>query len=150
MFQFSNRSVLRLQGVKDDLVDVAMRAIEISDVDFGIQQGLRSVEEQKRLVRIGASQTMQSKHLTGDAIDIIVYHNGKYVWTPVSLYISVAQAFQDAAREFDERIRWGAAWHIEDFGKFSGNAQSATDGYVALRRREGKKPFLDYGHMELN
>ena len=60
-FKFSSRSEKNLQGVNPDLVKVTRRALEISEVDFGITEGLRSVERQKQLVAEGKSQTMNSR-----------------------------------------------------------------------------------------
>lgn len=64
-FKFSSRSEKNLQGVNPDLVKVTRRALEISEVDFGITEGLRSRYRQKQLVATGKSQTMNSRHLTG-------------------------------------------------------------------------------------
>ena len=42
-FRLSKRSTGRLEGVNDDLVAVVKRAIELTKVDFGVTEGLRSV-----------------------------------------------------------------------------------------------------------
>lgn len=70
-FKFSSRSEKNLQGVNPDLVKVTRRALEISEVDFGITEGLRSRYRQKQLVTTGKSQTMNSRHLTGHAVDVV-------------------------------------------------------------------------------
>lgn len=72
-FKFSSRSEKNLQGVNPDLVKVTRRALEISEVDFGITEGLRSRYRQKQLVATGKSQTMNSRHLTGHAVDVVAY-----------------------------------------------------------------------------
>lgn len=64
-FKFSSRSEKNLQGVNPDLVKVTRRALEISEVDFGITEGLRSRYRQKQLVATGKSQTMNSRTLRG-------------------------------------------------------------------------------------
>ena len=64
-FKLSQRSLDRLVGVDKDLVDVVKRAIEITTVDFGVIEGVRTVERQKELVAAGASHTMKSKHIEG-------------------------------------------------------------------------------------
>ncbi|EMQ3414369.1 hypothetical protein WE666_005403, partial [Escherichia coli O117:H42] len=46
------------------LVAVVRRALELTEVDFGITEGLRSKYRQKQLVAEGKSQTMNSRHLT--------------------------------------------------------------------------------------
>lgn len=149
-FQLSSRSRARLEDVKPPLVHVVLRALQLSSVDFGIQQGKRSLDEQQKLFDEDKTQTMKSKHLTGDAVDVIAYVGGKYTYEPVSLYVTIAQAFKEAAGELNTKIRWGGAWNTPDFGNYYGSAQDATDEYVALRRAAGGKPFLDYVHFELN
>ncbi len=72
-FRFSQRSEKNLAGVKPQLVAVVRRALALSDVDFGITEGLRTKERQKQLVAEGKSQTMNSRHLTGDAVDVVAY-----------------------------------------------------------------------------
>ena len=72
-YKLSSRSVSRLEGVEQELVDVVYRAIELTEVDFGVIQGLRTIEEQEALVAKGASKTMKSKHLEGKAVDLIAY-----------------------------------------------------------------------------
>ena len=62
-YNLSSRSKSRLEGVEEDLVKVVERAIELTEVDFGVIQGLRTMEEQKALVAKGASKTMKSKLL---------------------------------------------------------------------------------------
>ena len=62
-FSLSNRSRNKLDGVHPQLVAVVEAAIKKTKVDFGVTYGVRSVEEQERLVAAGRSQTMKSKHL---------------------------------------------------------------------------------------
>ena len=62
-FKLSKRSLDKLEGVHPKLVAVVKRAIETTTVDFGVTFGVRTVEEQERLVAAGRSQTMASKHL---------------------------------------------------------------------------------------
>ena len=62
-FELSQRSLDRLEGVEDTLVVVVKRAIELTKVDFGVSEGVRSIERQKELVEKGASKTMKSKHI---------------------------------------------------------------------------------------
>ncbi len=79
-FKFSSRSEKNLQGVNPDLVKVTRRALEISEVDFGITEGLRSRYRQKQLVATGKSQTMNSRHLTGHAVDVVAYIGSQVSW----------------------------------------------------------------------
>ena len=111
-FKLSQRSLGRLEGVKPELVDVVKRAIELTTVDFGVTEGVRTVERQKELVEKGASQTMKSKHITGDAVDLMAYIGGKGCWE-LNVYDEVADAMKAAAKELDVKIKWGAAWSID-------------------------------------
>ena len=63
-FKLSQRSLGRLDGVKNEMHSVVTQAIKVSNVDFGVVCGLRTEAEQADLVQRGASQTMKSKHLT--------------------------------------------------------------------------------------
>lgn len=147
-YSFSQRTRGNFVGVDPRLVKVAYRALEVTDVDFGVIEGVRTKERQAYLVKIGASQTMQSKHIDGLAIDTMAYINGKGTFQP-NLYDNIADAFATACRELGVDVRWGGAWQINDIRTWNGTMQEASDAYVALRRREGKKPFLDQGHFEL-
>ena len=79
-FKLSQRSLSNLEGVKPELVKVVHTAIEITSIDFGVTQGLRTVQEQRQLVASGASQTRKSKHLTGDAVDVVAYLGSRISW----------------------------------------------------------------------
>ena len=79
-FVFSDTSISRLNGVNDNLVKVVKRALELSTQDFAVLEGLRTKELQAELVRKGASQTMNSKHITGRAVDLVPIVNGKVSW----------------------------------------------------------------------
>ena len=147
-FELSLRSLDRLNGVDDSLVVVVKRAIELTTVDFGVSEGLRSIERQKELVAKGASKTMNSKHIEGLAVDLVAYIDGR-VSFELNLYDNIADAMAAAAREYGVTIRWGAAWHIDDIGKWEGNMEDAMNTYIDLRRSQGKRPFIDGPHFEL-
>jgi len=148
-FRLSKRSLSRLQGVKEPLVLVTKRAIELTDVDFGVTQGLRTLEEQRQLVAKGASHTMKSKHLTGDAVDVVAYIGSRISWE-LTLYDNIANAFKAAAQELDVKIRWGAAWNIPDIREWDGSMEDAMNHYIDTRRSQGRRPFIDSPHFELN
>ena len=147
-YKLSKRSLARLEGVDERLVRVVKSAIQYTSVDFGVIQGLRTIEEQRELVAKGASQTMKSKHLDGLAVDVMAYVGSRGSWE-MSLYDNIADAFKLAAIEEDVAIRWGAAWHISDMREWDGTMQDAVDEYIDLRRSQGRRPFIDGPHFEL-
>ena len=147
-FKLSSRSLRNLQGVNIALVEVVKRAIQITKVDFAVTEGLRSVERQKELVAIGASQTMQSKHITGKAVDLTAFLDNRVSWE-IALYDEIADAMRQAAIEQNVPIRWGAAWTVPDIRLWTGTMEEAMNSYEDERRREGKRPFIDAPHFEL-
>jgi len=148
MFELSQRSLSRLEGVDDRLVTIVCRAIEITDTDFGVVQGLRTLEEQKALVDKGASQTMKSKHIDGKAVDLMAYIDGRGCWE-LAVYDNIAEAIQRSAIEEGVKVRWGAAWNIPDIREWNGTMEEAMNHYVDTRRSEGRRPFIDAPHFEL-
>lgn len=113
-FKFSQRSENNLKGVKPQLVAVVRRALELSAVDFGITEGLLTQERQKQLYAEGKSQTMNSRHLTGEAVDVVAYVGGTVSWD-FPLYRKISEAFKHAAQELNTPIDWGGDWKtLED------------------------------------
>jgi peptidoglycan L-alanyl-D-glutamate endopeptidase CwlK len=148
-FKLSQRSIERLDGVNDKLVDVVTRAIEISTIDFGVSEGLRTVEKQREYVAAGKSQTMDSKHLTGDAVDLMAYVAGQVSWE-LNVYDNLADAMKQASIEKNVAIKWGAAWNVPDIRLWRGTMEEAMNFYVDERRKQGKRPFIDAPHFELS
>jgi hypothetical protein len=105
-FQLSQRSLDRLAGVDKDLVAVVKRAIEITEIDFGITEGIRTLDRQKKLYKKGLSKTMKSKHLIGRAVDVVAYVDGKVSWEE-QYYYTIAEAMKRAATELNVSIKWG-------------------------------------------
>jgi peptidoglycan L-alanyl-D-glutamate endopeptidase CwlK len=108
-FKLGIRSRMSLRGVHPDLVKVVELALTYSPSDFTITEGLRTKARQKELVAAGASRTMNSRHITGHAIDFAVLVAGKVRWD-WQLYPPVADAFKRAAKELDIPIVWGGDW----------------------------------------
>jgi len=106
LYKLGKTSKSRLSGVHPDLVSVVERAIEITEQDFSVLQGLRSLEQQRINVEKGVSKTMNSRHLTGHAVDLIPY--------PVSwdweYFYPIADAMKQAAEELGVDIEWGGDW----------------------------------------
>ena len=148
-FVLSRRSLQNLEGVNYKLVKVVKRAIEITTIGFGVIEGLRPKERQRELVAKGASQTMNSKHLTGEAVDVLAYIGSRGSWE-LKLYDDIADAIKQSAIENNVSIRWGAAWHIPDIRYWSGTMEDAMNDYVDTRRKQGRRPFIDAVHFELS
>lgn len=109
VFVFSRRSENSLLGVHPDLVRVVRRALELSTVDFAVTEGLRTLDRQRKLVDSGASQTMNSRHLTGHAVDLAPYIGGqiRWDWPP---FHEIARAMKAAAAELGVSLVWGGDW----------------------------------------
>jgi peptidoglycan L-alanyl-D-glutamate endopeptidase CwlK len=152
-FKLSRRSLAKLKGVHPDLVAVVKKAIEITKVDFGVTFGVRTVEEQERLVATGRSQTMNSKHLIqadgyAHAVDLVAYVDGDVTWE-LNVYDNICDAMAKAADELGVAIKWGAAWSEGDIRFYPGTAEDAMNAYIDLRREQGRRPFIDAPHYEL-
>lgn len=127
MYRFSRRSFERLQGVRPELIAVATLALTETAVDFGISEGLRTLERQKQLMGAGATQTLRSRHLTGHAIDVVAYVQGEMRWD-WPLYAEIAAAMKLAAHGLGVAIEWGGDWtSLKDGPHF----QLAWDAYPA-------------------
>ena len=152
-FSLSSRSLGKLEGVHPDLVAVVKRAIEITDVDFGVTYGVRTVEEQEKLVASGRSQTMKSKHLIQDtgyshAVDLVAYDGSDVVWE-INVYDNICDAMARAADELEVPVKWGAAWSEGDIRFYEDTAEDAMNAYIDLRRSQGRRPFIDGPHFEI-
>lgn len=107
--RLSARSRERLRGVHPDLVRVVEAAIAESAVDFMVTEGLRSPERQAALVRAGASRTLNSRHLTGHAVDLAALVEGQVRWD-WPLYARIARVMKAAAARQNVPIVWGGDW----------------------------------------
>jgi len=153
-FKLSNRSLGKLEGVSEDLVETVKKAIELTSVDFGVIYGVRSEAEQKKLFDSGRSQTMASKHLIqadgkSHAVDLMAYQDGSPCWE-IQVYDEIADAMKEAAVREGVKIRWGAAWQIDDLRDWEGTAEEAMNAYIDLRRSQSRRPFIDGPHFEKN
>lgn len=147
-FHLSKRSLKNLEGVHPDLVAVVKKAIEITDEDFMVIEGLRTRERQKELFNSGKSKTMNSRHLTGHAVDLAWWKDGGIRWNTNNLqpyydldsvaqyddgdyegYQEIGTSMLAAGAFLGVPIRWGADWD--------------SDG------RHDDHKFLDWVHFEL-
>lgn len=146
-FRLGTRSLRELEGVHADLAGVVHRAIELTVQDFAVHDGLRTIEEQKKLVASGASMTMESRHLKGMAVDLVPVVNNRlrWEWEPIH---RIADAVRMAARERGVPLRWGGAWDV-DFTASTAPPEELSNEYAARRRAAGQRVFLDGPHFEL-
>jgi len=108
-YVLSSRSLARMKGVHPDLIAVVEAAIVISPVDFMITEGLRDAKRQAALVKAGASRTLNSRHITGHAVDVAALVDGRVRWD-WPLYPKIAAAFRAAATRYGVPIIWGGDW----------------------------------------
>jgi peptidoglycan L-alanyl-D-glutamate endopeptidase CwlK len=108
-YKFSQKSLQKLEGVHDDLRRLMMASIVGSPIDFGITCGLRTVTEQQRLVKEGKSRTMNSRHLTGHAVDVVCYNEGKATWEE-KYYTLLAGHILGVAAKLNIPLVWGGSF----------------------------------------
>lgn len=108
----NERSRKNLVGVHPDLVLLTDAAAE--EVSFIVTEGRRSLERQKQLVAAGKSWTLDSRHLTGHAIDV-VDPDGKYDIPDLD---HIAKVFKAKAKEMNIPIVWGGDWKQRDTPHF--------------------------------
>jgi len=148
-FQLSTRSLTKLQGVDERLVAVVRRAIEITTVDFGVVDGVRTPEQQMEYFKKGVSQiSVGGKHVEGKAVDLMAYVGDRGSWE-LNLYDNIADAMKQAAIENNVAVRWGAAWNVDDIRMWRGTMEEAMNYYIDTRRKQNKRPFIDAPHFEL-
>ena len=109
MYKFGTASKENLVGVNPDLIEVCELALTYSKYDFGITSGVRTLEQQQEMIDKGASNTIDSRHLSGHAVDIIVYVNGTSTYRK-KFYSKVASSFFKAAIELGVDLEWGGHW----------------------------------------
>lgn len=153
-FKLSGKSLSKLEGVDTRLQTIVKAAIHNTKIDFGVICGLRTMDEQRALVKSGASQTMKSKHLEGKAVDLMAYVGSRASWE-LNLYDDIADAMAQAARDLGIGICWGAAWSTSslpypmDMRQWNGTMEDAMNAYVDKKRAMKRRAFIDGPHFEL-
>jgi len=107
--KFDSRSQRNLLGVHPALVAVVERASELTAVPFVVIEGVRSKARQAELVKKGASQTLQGRHIHGFAVDLAATAGDEIRWD-WPLYFKIADAMQRAADELNTPVIWGGSW----------------------------------------
>lgn len=133
-FSLSTRSMTALQGVHPDLVRIVKRAIEITEVDFKVIEGVRTPERQRDLYAQGRTKpgnivtwTLNSNHFRnartgfGHAVDLLP---APYDWKATGPFDAVSRAMFRAAREIGCTIRWGADWDQDGKARERGESDS--------------------------
>lgn len=151
---FNATSEKRLIGVHPDLVRVVRRAKakmleQAGPLSFVIAEGVRTKERQRELVAVGASRTMESRHITGHAIDLGAIVDGTYRpdWP---LYYALANVMLWAAIQESVTIVWGGAWDRVMTIDFTADAETESSQYIVRKHAEGvRRPFVDGPHFEL-
>lgn len=107
-YVLGSRSLNNLKGVNTELVEVVKRAIEITKQDFTVIEGLRSMSRQRQLKAEGFSETLNSRHLTGHAVDIVPYPIPND-WSEYKdkQWKQIADAMLKAAKEKGVDLQWG-------------------------------------------
>ena len=127
-FKLGKTSLARLQGVDETLVNVVKRAIEISEVDFTVLEGVRTLERQRELYAHGRTApgkivtwTMKSRHIEGKAVDLVPY---PLDWNDLEKFNKIKDAMFKAAKEQDVNLRWGADWDQDGHYREKGETDS--------------------------
>lgn len=106
-YKLGTRSLQNLSGVHPDLVAVVKLAISITEQDFTVIEGIRNINRQRELVKAGKSTTMNSRHITGHAVDMVPW---PVDWNDLERFEVMADAMKQAAEELDIPIVWGGDW----------------------------------------
>ena len=105
-------SLSHLEGVHPDLVRVAHAAAEAcakDGLEFQITEGKRDLARQRKLLAQGATTTMKSRHLTGDAFDFVPYVDGKPCWKWPAFW-PIVEHIEAAAKALNIQVEMGARW----------------------------------------
>ena len=95
-----------LIGVHPILSFCVVKAIEITAQDFMVLDGIRTEEEQQKLVDRGVSKTIHSYHCYGLAVDLVAYVDGKPSWDR-QYYKDIAIAMKMVIDRYELPIEWG-------------------------------------------
>lgn len=130
-FKLGTTSMLRLKDVKPILRKVVERAIQITTVDFLVVEGKRSLKRQQELYAIGrtvpgkkVTWTMESKHISGDAVDLVPFVDGKADWDDLKKFDEIYKAMMAAAKELGVELRYGGDWDRDGILREKGETDS--------------------------
>lgn len=149
--RLSDRDNERLMGVHSKLIEVVIEAYRLSPLPLVVIEGVRSEERQREYVRTGASRTMDSRHLTGHAVDLGVRDGNQVSWH-WPLYFRLAIVMRQAAENVGVELRWGGVWD-RLMSQYTRTVHDEVALYVSRWRRKNRGsrsgPLLDGPHYEL-
>ena len=136
-YKLSERSLKSLEGVDPNLVKIVKRAIEITEQDFIVIEGLRTKEQM--MINYGKGRTASqlavhgipasyakpkeakvtwlnnpfaSNHAKGKAVDIVP---APVTWDDISKFKKINEAMQAAAKELGIKLSYGGDWTKKDY-----------------------------------
>lgn len=154
MIALDARSQSNLVGVQRSLVEVVEGAAAISGLAFVVTEGVRTAARQATLVKAGASRTMNSRHLTGHAVDLAPRVDGaiRFDWP---LFYYLAAVMRLSARGQDVQVVWGGVWDRR-LNDLSDDLEGECHAYQVRWRQAnpaaaaaGRGPLADGPHFEL-
>ena len=149
-FALGTQSEANLVGVRAKLICCVRYAIKRAPVDFSVFEGLRTEARQRELYRSGASRTLSSYHLTGEAVDLVPYVAGRLQWQ-MPLCIQVAKVMLEASRDLSVRLVWGAVWDRELAALNHDDLPGEIAAYVkrSEHTHPDRHPLIDGPHFQL-
>lgn len=151
-YTLGRASRAQLEQVKPELVRVVEHAIVISDQDFTVYDGARTLAEQERLVHNGHSQTLRSKHLIhgdgfGWAVDLVPWIDGRPNWAWPAVY-KIALAMQKSSIALAVPVTWGCVWD-RLMSEYAGDSpEDMKQAGLAYNARHPGSDFPDGPHFQ--
>lgn len=152
-FTLNAKDNTKLQGANPALIAIVNKAVEYCPIQFHVGEGLRTVEQQRAMVAKGVSQTMNSRHIGGFAVDLWAYPMGVLSWD-LKQYEPIAEAMRHAALDLQTPLQWGCAWerYLADYDSACDArldyVQECRDLFEAGKRSK-PTPFFDAPHFQL-
>lgn len=114
--KLSKASEDKLSSVKPQLQKVIRKAFETMPFDVVVLEGIRTKQRQEELYykKPPATKTLNSKHLTGDAIDLAPY---PIDWDDTKRFNLMAKHVLASAMVLGVKVRWGGDWNMDGNSK---------------------------------
>ena len=123
------RSEKNLVGVDESLAKVVRAVAEVHNIL--VIEGVRTKERQADLYSQGRTKpgkivtwTLQSKHIDGKAVDVVMLKNGTIDWNDSKAFEDLGRIMIDTAKRLGVKLRWGYDWDSDGVLKEKGE----TDG----------------------